>query len=356
MKKVCMVEYQGRVDEEGCPVGHGPKVLLDYYCLLKDRFDISVYGTKEIMSGFRERENAKGRILPGRIVMKGHKSFADKIFGKLSMFRNIHLAFKDNEAETIWFFNTEYYLMLYLALASKRSLKNKKIVATMFLDGYHGGFVNKVKQFVFEQAQKKIDVIVSSGFKFAFKNCKSEFIPDYYYVPEKYEEYRDINKQDKCVCLGTMGAGKQLDELVEAFNKNGYPLHIAGRFYDKEWYEQLAKKALPNIVIEDKYLSDAEYASLLSSAKYTVLPYAPDKYNTQTSGVLQEAVFMDTCVIAFRDVLLGNNTKGIMIDSWEDLAKEDLKRDYTEITSDYKKQRETIYNIGIIKEKYEKVF
>ena len=352
MKKICMVEYQGRVDEKGEPVGHGPKVFSEYYGLLKDQFDICAFGTREILNVLTSKYNVRSKVLEGKIVMKGKNSFFEKIANKIHMFKNIGAAMKNADADTIWFFNSEYYLMLYLALHKKST---KRVVVTMFLDGYHGGFVNKVKQFIFEQAQKKIDMIIASGANFTFKNCDSIYIPDYYYEPAVYDYYKAQKKSDRCVCLGTMGAGKELDDLVEAFSKNGYPLHIVGRFYDKDWYEALKSKASDNITIEDRYLSEEDYMTLLSTSRYTVLPYNPAKYNTQTSGVMQEAVFTDTIVVAFEQVLNGNDTSGVSFLSWQQCGQLDLHKDYRDVLCRYERQRNTIYNIKEIRNKYEEV-
>ncbi len=246
--------------------------------------------------------------------MKSGKSFFKKISEKLGMFANIKAAIKNAEADTIWFFNVEYYLMLYLFLHKK---PKQRIVCTFFLDGYHNGLVGKIKQFIFERAQKKIDHIIATGPSIAFKNCDYTYIPDYYYEPGKYDSFHDANKEDMAVCLGTMHDGKLLEDMVEAFSKNGYPLKVAGRFYNKERYENLKSMAAENVTIEDKCLDDSEYLELLSKAKYTVLPYDKSQYNTQTSGVMQEAVFVGTVVVSFNEILKGNAVDGVGFESFD---------------------------------------
>lgn len=336
MKKVCMVEYQGRCDEHGKAVGHGPKVLYEYYNFIKDICNVKVYAPKVILNEMPREITSNSKVLKKHIVMQGKTPFIKKITNKLGMFSNIKKALKATDADEIWFFNVEYYLMLYLFLHKK---PKQKVVCTMFLDGYHGGFVAKVKQWIFEKAQKKIDLIISTGSQIQFKNCEYTYIPDYYYIPEKYLRYTKKDKKEQCVCLGTMGNGKQLEELVKAFTDNGYPLLIAGRFYDKERLAALKESAGNNITIIDEYLSDEEYLTILGESKYVVLPYSPRQYSTQTSGVMQEAIFVDTVVVSYNEILSGNNVDGIGFDSFDKLTGEKLKGDTRKIIESYELKR-----------------
>lgn len=353
--KVCMIEYQGRVDENGKALGHGPKVLNDYYNLIKDLCELEIFAPKEILKEFiGKKDSIELKVLPDNIVMGQDKTVFIKIKNKLNMFHNISLALNNTKADTVWFFNVEYYFFLYLFL--HRRLK-KKIICTMFLDGYRGGIVAKIKQFIFEKAQKKIDFIIATGKQLEFKNCEYKYVPDYYYENNNQFSEINFNKKEMAVCLGTMGKGKQLEEMVFAFNKSGYPLVIAGRFHDKNQLENLLKIKKDNIEVKDEYLSKEEYMMLLSSAKYTVLPYSPDKYEHQTSGVMQEAIFVNTIPVSFDAVLNGNDVLGIGFEKWDDLdlsnvADEKLKECY----ADYEDKRNGEYNLENVKAFYNKLF
>lgn len=355
MKKVAMIEYQGRVDENDKALGHGPKVLNEYFDFIKEYCQVSVYAPREVLNEFNSRREAVAvKILPEKIVMGQDKSIFVKIKNKFGMFKNIRLALNNTDAETVWFFNTEYYLFLYLFLHKRI---NKKVVCTMFLDGYHGGFVAKVKQFIFEKAQKKIDLIISTGNQLKFKNCDYKYVPDYYYDKDKYIK-TDVNaKKQEAVCLGTMGKGKMLKEMIEAFNRSGYPLTIAGRFYDKDQYNELTKMANDNITIVDRYLTDEEYTKMLSEAKYTILPYGKDKYNRQTSGVMQEAMFLNTIPVSYNAVLDGNLVPGIGFEEWEELdlyKVTDSKTD--EIIKEYERMKENEYSKSSVGAFYKSIF
>lgn len=270
------------------------------------------------------------------------------------MFANIASAFHHSESDILWFYNVEYYLMLYLILHKK---SDKKVVCTLFQEGFQNGKFGWMKQKIFHAAQKKMDLIITSGRKFSFPNAKSIYIPDYCYKEENYKPYRikAEEKKNMAVCLGTMGAGKELDEMVEAFGRIGFPLTVAGRFYDKELLNRLKDKAKDNIVFRDEYLSKEEYFSLLATAKYTVLPYSPEKYGTQTSGVLQEAVFLDTIPISYEAVLEGNEIPGVTFSKWEDLTPESLE-EKQEWLSEYDRLRKQVYGEENIKKQYYSIF
>lgn len=372
MNKVCMVEYQGRCDAQGKAVGHAPKVLQEYLQFIRNGCEVSVFAPKVILKELPEEERKNrgflpAKVLPCRIVMKGKTPLWEKIANKFHMFQNIRSALKHADADIIWFFNVEYYLMLYLFLHKK---PKQQLVCTLFLDGYHADtglkakIVAGIKQWVFEQAQKKISLIISTGKQFTFQNCRWEYIPDYYDKKELYEPYRrrissGEGKEERAVCLGTMGNGKQLEEMVSAFARIGYPLTVAGRFYDPKRVNALrmiAEESRGTIEILDRYLTQEEYLSLLSGAKYTVLPYPPQNYVTQTSGVMQEAVFVDTVPITYRAILEGNGISGVGFESWEELSRDMLSRDVTDCLTEYRRLRETEYSEVSVKKRYTDIF
>ena len=348
---LCMAEYQGRCDEEGVAVGHAPKVLSAYHALICGRFTTEVYAPRCVLKA-ASPESAKGaKVLRHHIVMKGRNSFFTKVANKLRMFANIRSVFLHTKADKIWFFNTEFYLMLYLALFGNHG---KQIYCTMFLDGYHGGLTAKIKQKIFERAQKKMQCIISSGPKFQFANAAQVFVPDYPYEEAFYRPYRKTPKEEVAVCIGTMGAEKEIEQLVECFTKNGYPLQIAGRFYDKERLRRLRETAGYHITIQDANLSQEEYLTMLGKAHFVVLPYRPSQYGTQTSGVLQEAVFLDTVPISYSEVLENNQVPGIGFSDWSEVTRESLFA--IQDMNAYERLRREVYSPERMKETLEKVF
>lgn len=354
MKKVTMVEYQGRCDINGKAVGHAPKVLIEYYDFIKDIADVEIFAPREILRDLPKEILGKSKVLPKHILMKGHNSFFEKIANKKHMFDNLRLAFRQSDADIVWLFNVEYYVMLYLFLHKK---PKAKLVCTLFLEQFSGsGIVGKIKSYIFSKARCKMDLIISAGEGFKFPECETVFIPDYYDQPEKFDIYRKLEKKQQAVCLGTMGDGKQLEEMVETFNRIGYPLLVAGRFYDKERFSKLKEMAGSNISLVDKYLSDSEYLELLASSKYTVLPYSPIQYRKQTSGVLQEAVFVNTIPVTYQEILEGNDVQGVGFSSWEKLCMEQLTGNGESYKDSYELLRNTRYNRERIATQYENIF
>ncbi len=159
-----------------------------------------------------------------------------------------------------------------------------------------------------------------------------------------------------------MGDGKQLEELVSVFSMMDYPLTIAGRFYDKERLEALKSMASENVTIIDKYLSDEEYMDMLSSARYTILPYSKTAYTNQTSGVLQEAMFVNTIPIARREVLTVNEIPGMPFDEWSDMDSNYSEKlringsNAEKIYSEYAHLRKDRYADYKVRREYKKVF
>ncbi|MCR5209319.1 MAG: hypothetical protein K6C99_03805 [Lachnospiraceae bacterium] len=385
MNILTVAEYQGRCDEAGRAVGHAPKVLTEYLSCVHEGRDVRVFAPKNVIrsacciAGVKKKETAedgdkallwkklirehKVRVLPHHIVMKGHTSFCGRIMNKLRMFANIRMVLRNSPGKKVWFFNTEYYLMLYLALFGNGG---KEIYITTFMEGFRAGKNGRFayfKQKIFEKAQKKIKLIIATGPGYEFKNAESVFIPDYIYDPGLYEKFRK-DKNDRelkkyAVCLGTMNPEKQLEEMVEAFTRTGYPLIVAGFFYDKDRLLKLRQMAGDNVDIRDGYLSKDEYLDLLAGAEFAVLPYSPDQYSNQTSGVLQEAVFLDTVPLSYNAVLDGNRVPGVGFDSFDDIDTDMLEiseKKRKEFTAHYMHLREEIYDSSVVETKLQKCF
>lgn len=361
---VYMVEYQGRCDENKKAVGHAPKVITEYYNFIKDYCNVSVLAPDTILSSVDSSIFMDKNTLPFHIEMKGKTPFIEKITNKLHMFSNIKNAIKiadKNGVGTLWFFNVEYYIMLYLFLHKKPA---HRIVATMFIDGYMPSenaslkvkIVNGIKHKIFEKAQKKIDLIIATGKKFEYKNCKHIYIPDYYYIKDEFDKYVTNNKKELAVCLGTMGRGKQLKEMVETFNRIGYELNVSGRFYDKDLVNELKSIANDNVSINDVFLSNEEYLSLLGSAKYTILPYPEENYSHQTSGVMQEAIFLRTVPVTYKSILDGNGFSGIGFKNWESIDEKMLQTDCSTLIDEYENEIKETFSLDRVSAKYKEIF
>ena len=110
-----MVEYQGRIDENGKALGHGPKVLNEYFDFIKDYCQVSVYAPREMLNEFRGAKiSHETKILPGKIVMGQDKTVLIKIKNKLNMFNTV-------------FIKTAYYHCSIISLSyTSIEIKHKK--------------------------------------------------------------------------------------------------------------------------------------------------------------------------------------------------------------------------------------
>lgn len=351
--KITMVEYQGRHDEHGEAIGHAPKVLKDYARYIQEDFSVEVFAPDCIFESVGKSEVFERKTLKHAICMKSGKSVFLRLKEKIGMFQNISQALKQAEGDVIWFFNIEFYLMLYLALHKKQK---KRVVCTLFQDHFPGGKVAKIKQSVFEKAQKKMDFIIATGPQLQFANCDSKFLPDYACDEKKYSKYRTEEKNGETVILGTMGVEKELEEAVQTYTSLNLPLTIAGRFHDKDRLSKLKALAGEKITFRDEYLSEEEYLALLGKSSYVLLPYSPKRYESQTSGVLQESIFVGTIPVAYEKVLSGNGVPGIGFSGWNTLSLDLLQKDQEVIYRGLENVRETVYGEESLRQNLREIF
>ena len=93
-KQIVMAEYQGRCDEKGTAVGHAPKVLEEYAGFLRPEYEARILAPRCVLEACGKSGRKGAKILPHRIVMKGHNSFFEKIANKVRMFANIRIVMK----------------------------------------------------------------------------------------------------------------------------------------------------------------------------------------------------------------------------------------------------------------------
>ncbi|MBO5552147.1 MAG: glycosyltransferase, partial [Lachnospiraceae bacterium] len=98
--RVALIEYQGRCDETGRAVGHAPKVLKEYCGMISGEHEVSIYAPDCIVRELPDEIKTANeiRILPHRIVMKGHPSLSDRIVNKFRMFANINRVLRQSNA------------------------------------------------------------------------------------------------------------------------------------------------------------------------------------------------------------------------------------------------------------------
>lgn len=344
MKKVLMIDYYGMCDRSGKAIGHSPKVLVEYKNLIKNEFDVSAALSPCLLEDVDE-EFDKIYKLRYDIFTENGMSVRKRIMDKFKLFFNINEVLKIDGYDIYWFYRTDFFLFLFICL---RKLQNRsgKMVAQVYQESFGISKLQGILSRIYRKGMLKFDGIIYTQKNMTAIHPNTLYIPDYYYDSGKYKQYEAFVKEEKAVCLGTMNPYKKLDELVNVFNRNGYPLEIRGYFYDKAFYHRLCSHKKANVVIEDRILSEDEYYAILAGAKYTVLPYDMEQYQCRTSGVLIESMFLNTVAIAPKQLLCANQIDGVGYDQIEELADEAFFTKEHSLNNGAKKKEFDIEQVG----------
>lgn len=344
MKKIFMIDYYGMCDQNGQAVGHSPKVLKEYANLIKDNFQVGVAASpcllKEIGENFHDKYKLKYDI-----STVNEQSITKRITDKLKLFYNINTALKIDGYNIYWFYKTDFFLFLFIWLRGPDK-RGKKFIAQIYQESFGNGIMRKILNRIYHKGMLKFDGIIYSQKGMTSVHPNALYIPDYYYDSSRYKKYESTEKEEKVVCLGTMNPYKKLDELVNIFNRNGYPLEIRGYFFDKDFYQSLCSRKRNNIVIEDRILSEDEYYEALAAAKYTILPYDMEQYQSRTSGVLIESMFLNTIAIAPMQLLRENQIEGIGYEKIDELSDADYFTKEYAIDNSTKKKEFDMEDVG----------
>lgn len=318
MKKIILIDYYGNCDASGKSVGHSPKVLDEYRELVQETFQVEAVLPQciidEIDCGLFDAVHR----LPYQIVEEGSRDIVKRIFDKIKLFINISQSLQKADGDVLWFYRTDFFLFLYMFL--HRKYKKGKLLCLVCQQKFAEGKLGSILNYIYQKGLQKFDGVI-----YTQKGTKPQhehvlYMPDYYYDSEKYGKYLNLEKEMKVVCLGTMSPYKKLEELVEVFNKNGLKLEIIGKFYDNKRYQILKEKANSNIVVENRVITNEEYYCKLAAAQYAILPYDMKQYVGRTSGVLIEALFVQTIPVAPMGLLNDNKMVGIGYEKLEDLG------------------------------------
>lgn len=300
--KVSMIDYIGAYSKENGPVGHSLKVIRDYQRQVGDMFQMEIYAPEAY---YCVLENCLKKKLPfGRSIEGGKKGCLYNMMVMIMSFFNISYAFRHAKDETVWFYNVDQFLFVYLWLFG---MHGKKVIVTLFAANYPKRYHN----YCFQKMLPKLALVVSSNPQFEQKNCHSISVPDYLYEDGVYAQYQKQQRKNRIVCLGTMNASKKILELVKLADKLPMPLEVHGLFYDTEYYNKVKECAGENVRIENRYLNYQEYLTILGDSKYCILPYSMDAYKDFTSGVLLECLYMGTVPITDQRLLEKMEVSGI---------------------------------------------
>lgn len=330
MKKVLMIDYKGNANRAGVPIGHPIKVINEFSQLLQYHCKVKLLIPENYKDYIKDVPDRDVHWLSKFMNIEGI-SFFDRIANFFNRVINIRESLNcfENE-EIIWFVNADIVLFVYMFF-SPTSFKNKKIWLTL----YDAQVSNKrrLKRFFLKKTLVRFNAIFESTLKADIEGINTYQLPDYIYYPEYYEKYNNANKIDRVLYVGTISDDKDIEGLVEAFYNSDKQLLIAGKFRDPLKFQYLKDKASENITFKNSYITEEEYYKLIAESKYIILPYKMEGYMNRTSGVLMEAIYLDSIPIAPKYLLEFNNTSGIeylelrdvnkMIDT---IRKEELDR------------------------------
>lgn len=330
--KISLVDYIGYTSKEGTPIGHDLKALNETIRLL-DGSDMEVIAPKSYIKAVPHKS---AKTLPWNIVVDNKKdSLLRNLKRALLEFRNIRFAFKNYEADYLWFYNVDQFFFIYCFLF-RVPLNN--VVITAFASEYPKRYHN----YCYLKCLKKIKLAVLTNQDSKYYGANTLFIPDYLYYPDIYDKYKCDVRQERILCLGVMNPAKKIRELVMTFRLIDYPLEIHGYFPDKKYLEDLQTFRRNHIEIINEYIEYEEMLRLIGSVKYVVFPYDMKAYTATTSGILLECVFLEAIPIAPGELLKKNGFEGLDIERVNDQILVDA---HSEIIKRNSSRVQSIYSI-----------
>ena len=322
MDQMALVDYISYTDKNGLPMGHSLKVMREYAEWVQNDFEVVYSAHASYLKRLGERQQIE---LPFKIWEgQDYSSIKGRIHQLFVSWINLKRIWSQRHIDYIWFCNIDFFLMVFLIC---HRCKKKKIIITTYLEKFEKGYQNLLARLAFS----KVKLVITSNKAIKYQGTNKLYIPDYLYNGSLYEKYKAVEKEDMVVCVGAMGASKELPELIDVFNKNGCHLQIQGYFADKDLLYQLEERANKNIKIIDGYLQYDEYLELIGKAKYCILPYKETVYSVKTSGIILESIFLDTVPVCNNKLLQRWEVSGIGYNTIDELGESewgghDIKR------------------------------
>lgn len=348
-RKIGLVDYECGVDENDLPLGHTQKVLIEYKDLLPENICPIIFSSKSVLNKFDIISYSC--MLPYQNQMKITKNIKYKIGLRIREWKNLKVVFKQGDTDVLWFINATSILYAFMYFHKKQ---NKKIVCTMFCQNYGRGIFSSISNYFFNKMVPTVDLLISSCPRYEFNNQNVVYVSDYFYS-NKYEKYRNIEKKNQIVCLGTIDRRKQIHRVIPLLNEIGYKVLIAGSFVDSRYANEIVQISNSNITIINRYLEYDEYYKILGESRFCILPYDMKVYEGRTSGVLQEAIFLDTIPITYKKFLEYNDILGIAIEDLEEQGQDALKNiDLKKFVSEYSQYRMERYSFQKNKDRIQK--
>lgn len=350
MKNITMCNYYGMCDRDYNVLGHTCKVTKEYLEVLSRKYNISLIASPCIINAVKGEPFKRQQSLKYDIYADDPFTLRRRIYDKIKLLRNIRECFRNAEDEILFFYQVDFFFFFYVAMFYR--IHQKKLYCLVYHQDFTGGCLEKLLNRFYKKALRKIDGVLYTQKGHPVEHPNAHWMPDYLYTDKRYLCYRNMEKTEKAVCLGTMNRYKQIEEVVEAFSKNRYPLEIIGRFDDPDRFKRLKQCASENIVIENRVLCEKEYYEKLGSARFSILPYDMKQYQNRTSGVLLESLYVGSIPIVPTELMEQNHLTGIGYRDVAELADIDPEKISHDVIED--KRREILDEFG--EERIIKVF
>lgn len=311
-----LIEYKNIVNDKGQAYGHAEKALNDTVNICK-KLGINY----EVATALDCVNNQKS----GWIALPYSFKVSEYDYRNFSkIIKNLRVACNQNcDDETLlWFINVDWYLFLFLAFWRGRN----KVLCTIYKDRYDQinslkGKKGKIGDLLYRLGKTGINKVslFFETFESDKRDSDSVYIPDYVYTAF-YDSIRTEYKKDQVICPGTINVQKDVEGLVDVFSRIDYPLLIAGEFVNNELFNKLDEIKTKNVSIQNRRLEYDEYYTLIAQSKYCITPYDMKRYGSATSGVIREAIYLGTTVIAPEQMLHNMGLQGIGYNKLQDLT------------------------------------
>lgn len=273
--------------------GHFISVAKNYRYLLEGVYDIRIAGGPIYKKYFSEEELVN---LPNEIAVDLSKDKVSKIKEKVGELINARKLLKSTSNSVIIF---QHYSVIPLLI---EIIINKQRNNNIFLIQYKSELKNFLKKCLFRLARKKINGIITSQDTIGKEyKLPSIVLPDYIYVKETNQNYKNIIPKYDFGFVGIVREGKRVERIVEIFQKRNEKILIAGNFMlSEEKNKKILSGKNNHIYIYNKYLSEDEYWDSIESVKYFILPYDGKYYENASSGVIYDCLFHKKPVITIK--------------------------------------------------------
>jgi glycosyltransferase involved in cell wall biosynthesis len=282
----------------GTASGPWYRLFENYKDALKEDFNVHFAGSKRYVEMFNQVSN---NVVLKYEVKAGHKNRFGSLLSKYKQMMNIIYVLRSNFGKVL--FQECSLLPLFLVLMFYSG--NKKVYCMLYGDFNHRKGLKKfILRMLFRFAQRNIHGYILSRVpsKGSFRHfmVAPDFLPEEENLTSLYEKKLNSLYEHDFLVVGIIDERKDVERLIEVIKKTKFKLCIVGRFNRDELYKRCVNSAggSDNIRIVNEYLSDAVLKEFIMRSRFVVLPYQRDYYLKRTSGVLYNALFYFTPIIA----------------------------------------------------------